>query len=120
MYRRKRRRESAITVLPFFSNSDGPDEILGNPALLKAWGKGDELARDALAGKVYDELRRLARHHMKDERAGATLQTTALVNEVYLRLLDTSNIDWQHRGQFRAICSANDAANPGGTRRAPC
>jgi RNA polymerase sigma factor (TIGR02999 family) len=77
-------------------------EITG---LLRAWGNGDEAARDRLAEKVYDELRRIARHYMKDERAQVTLQTTALVNEVYLRLVDTKNVDWQHRGQFFSICA---------------
>jgi RNA polymerase sigma factor (TIGR02999 family) len=79
-----------------------PSEI---SVLLAAWGKGDEAARDRLAAKVYDELRRIARRYMKDEHARVTLQTTALVNEVYLRLLDTKNIDWQHRAQFFSICA---------------
>jgi RNA polymerase sigma factor (TIGR02999 family) len=52
---------------------------------------------------VYDELHRMARRYMKDERTGNTLQTTALVNEVYLRLVDVKNVDWQQRGQFFAI-----------------
>src|SRR5262252_619841 len=73
--------------------------------LLRAWGNGDEAARDQLAVKVYDELRRIARRYMKDERAQATLQTTALVNEVYLRLVDTRNVDWQRRAQFFTICA---------------
>lgn len=73
--------------------------------LLTAWGKGDEAARDRLAAKVYDELRRIARHYMKQERPGATLQTTALVNEVYLRLVNAKNMDWQHRAQFFRICA---------------
>ena len=73
--------------------------------LLRAWGKGDEAARDQLAVKVYDELRRIARRYMKDERAQATLQTTALVDEVYLRLVDTRNVDWQRRAQFFTICA---------------
>jgi RNA polymerase sigma factor (TIGR02999 family) len=73
--------------------------------LLAAWGKGDEAARDRLAARVYDELRQIARRYMKDERARVTLQTTALVNEVYLRLVDTKGIDWQHRAQFFSICA---------------
>jgi len=71
--------------------------------LLRAWSDGDEDARDRLAAKVYDELHRIARRYMKDERARATLQTTALVNEVYLRLAAAKNIDWEHRGQFFSI-----------------
>ena len=55
-------------------------------ALLKAWTGGDQAALDQLAAQVYDELRRMARHHMNNERAGNTLQTTALVNEVYFRM----------------------------------
>jgi RNA polymerase sigma factor (TIGR02999 family) len=73
--------------------------------LLRAWGNGDEAARDQLAVRVYDELRRIARRYMRDEHAQVTLQTTALVNEVYLRLIDTSNVDWQSRAQFFTICA---------------
>ncbi len=58
-------------------------EITG---LLKAWSSGDQAALDRLAAQVYDELHRMARHYMRNEREGNTLQTTALVNEVYLRL----------------------------------
>jgi hypothetical protein len=54
--------------------------------LLRAWGAGDQAALERLIPKVYDELHRMARRHQKKERAGNTLQTTALVNEVYLRL----------------------------------
>jgi len=75
-------------------------EITG---LLRAWSGGDQEAFDRLAPKVFDELHRMARHHMRNERAGNTLQTTALVNEVYLRLVDVKNIDWQQRAQFFAI-----------------
>jgi len=73
--------------------------------LLKAWTGGDQAALDHLIPVVYDELRRMARQHMRNERAGNTLQTTALVNEVYLRLVDVKNVDWQHRAQFFAISS---------------
>jgi RNA polymerase sigma factor (TIGR02999 family) len=71
--------------------------------LLKAWSSGDQAALDRLAAVVYQELRRMARRHMRSERPGITLQTTALVNEVYLRLVDVKNVDWQHRAQFFAI-----------------
>jgi RNA polymerase sigma factor (TIGR02999 family) len=71
--------------------------------LLKAWSSGDPAALDRLASVVYQELRRIARRYMKNERPGNTLQTTALVNEVYLRLVDVQNVDWQHRAQFFAI-----------------
>jgi RNA polymerase sigma factor (TIGR02999 family) len=75
-------------------------EITG---LLKAWSGGDQAALDRLAAHVYDELHRMARHYMRNERVGNMLQTTALVNEVYLRLVDVKNIDWQQRAQFFAI-----------------
>src|SRR5271165_1300299 len=73
--------------------------------LLRAWRSGDNAALDLLAGKVYGELRRVARRYMRNERAGYTLQTTALVNEVYLRLVDVKNVDWQQRAQFFAIAA---------------
>jgi RNA polymerase sigma factor (TIGR02999 family) len=71
--------------------------------LLIDWGNGDKAALDRLIPLVYDELRRLARHYMKRERAGLTLQTTALVNEAYLRLVDQRNVHWQNRTHFFAI-----------------
>ena len=75
-------------------------EITG---LLRAWSGGDQAALDRLAALVYDELHRMARRYMRNERTGNTLQTTALVNEVYLRLVDVKNVDWQQRAQFFAI-----------------
>ena len=71
--------------------------------LLKAWSSGDQAALDRLASVVYKELRRIARRYMKNERPGNTLQTTGLVHEVYLRLVDVKHVDWQHRAQFFAI-----------------
>lgn len=71
--------------------------------LLLAWSSGDLAAFERLASVVYAELHRMARHYMQDERTDATLQTTALVHEVYLRLIDTKTVDWQHRAQFFAI-----------------
>lgn len=73
--------------------------------LLLAWGDGDETALAQLVPVVQAELRRLARHHMRGERAGHTLQTTALVNEAYLRLIDLNRIRWQDRGHFYAMAS---------------
>jgi RNA polymerase sigma factor (TIGR02999 family) len=75
-------------------------EITG---LLKAWSGGDQAALDRLAGHVYSELRVIARRYMRNQRAGNSLQTTALVNEAYLRLVDVKNIDWQQRAQFFAL-----------------
>ena len=71
--------------------------------LLKAWGSGDAAALDQLTPLVYDELRRLARRYMRNERAGNTLQTTALVNEAYLRLVDANRVAWQDRVHFFAV-----------------
>ena len=77
-------------------------EITG---LLKAWSGGDQAALEQLVDQVYHELRRIARRYMRNERAGNTLQTTALVNEVYLRLVDVQSVDWQQRAQFFAIAA---------------
>ena len=71
--------------------------------LLKAWGAGDSAALELLIPQVHEELRRLARRYMRQERAGATLQPTALVNEVYLRLVKAQNVGWQDRAHFFAI-----------------
>jgi RNA polymerase sigma factor (TIGR02999 family) len=71
--------------------------------LLQAWRNGDPSALERLTAIVHDELQRIARHYMRDERLGHTLQTTALVNEVYLRLVDVEHVQWQHRAQFFAI-----------------
>lgn len=79
-----------------------PDRIT---ALLIAWRDGDESALDELVPLVHAELRRLARRHMRGERGGHTLQTTALVNEAYLRLLDTSRMQWNDRGHFFKMAS---------------
>lgn len=73
--------------------------------LLKAWSGGDEAALERLTDRVYDELRRIARRYMRNERAGNTLQTTALVNEAYLRLVDVKGIDWQQRAQFFGLAA---------------
>jgi RNA polymerase sigma factor (TIGR02999 family) len=72
-------------------------------ALLQAWNAGDAAALDQLTPIVYDELRRLARHYMKHERDGHSLQTTALVNEAYLRLVDIRRMQWQDRAHFFAV-----------------
>ena len=71
--------------------------------LLLAWSQGDDSALEKLLPLVYDELHRLARHYMGGERAGHTLQTTALVNEAYLRLIDSSRVRWQNRAHFFAV-----------------
>lgn len=71
--------------------------------LLRAWSDGDRSALDRLTPIVYEELRRLARHHMRGERAGHSLQTTALVNEAYMRLVDYRRMQWQDRAHFFAV-----------------
>jgi len=80
------------------------DPVRGDvTALLRAWSGGDQHALAQLTPIVYDELRRLARHYMKRERAGHSLQTTALVNEAYLRLVDYTRMHWQDRAHFLAV-----------------
>jgi RNA polymerase sigma factor (TIGR02999 family) len=71
--------------------------------LLVAWSNGDQEALEQLIPLVYEELRRLAHRHMRGERPGHPLQTTALVNEAYLRLVDSSNVRWQNRAHFFAV-----------------
>src|ERR1035438_2991494 len=71
--------------------------------LLRAWANGDRSALEQLTPRVYDELRRIAGHFMQDERPGITIQTTALVHEAYLKLIDVTNVDWQHRAHFFAV-----------------
>jgi hypothetical protein len=71
---------------------------------------------------VYNQLKRMAwgfRLYVKNERPGNTLQTNGLVNEVYLRLVDVKNVDWQHRARFLAIFRANDAKHFSGCRARP-
>jgi RNA polymerase sigma factor (TIGR02999 family) len=71
--------------------------------LLQAWGQGQDAALDELLPLVHQELRRLARRYMFGERPGHTLQTTALVNEAYLRLVNSRRVNWQNRAHFFAI-----------------
>lgn len=73
--------------------------------LLVAWSDGDRAALNELTPLVYEELHRLARNHMSRERQGHTLQTSALVNEAYVRLIDQRNVRWQNRAQFFSIAS---------------
>lgn len=71
--------------------------------LLLAWSDGDEAALEKLTPVVYAELHRLARRYMRRENAGHTLQTSALVNEAYLRLVDAHRVRWQNRSHFFAV-----------------
>ncbi len=71
--------------------------------LLIEWGQGDRAALDRLTPLVYDEIRRIAHRYVQREREGHTLQTTALINEAYLRLAGSQNVDWQNRAHFFAV-----------------
>ena len=73
--------------------------------LLRAWSDGDQSALEKLAPIVYDELHRLASRYMKRERSGHSLQTTALVNEAYMRLVDYRRMQWQNRAHFFAVAA---------------
>ena len=73
--------------------------------LLRAWSDGDQSALNGLTPIVYEELRRLAHHYMEGERPGHTLQTTALVNEAYMRLVDYRRMQWQDRAHFFAVAA---------------
>ena len=73
--------------------------------LLHAWGQGEDAALEQMIPIVYRELRRIAHRYMAGERQSHTLQTTALVNEVYLKLIDSQKVNWQNRAHFFAICA---------------
>jgi len=81
-------------------HTHSPKEIT---RLLVAWSDGDKSALEELTPLVYDELHRLAHRYMRGERAGHTLQTTALVNEAYTRLIDWKNVRWQNRAHFFGV-----------------
>jgi RNA polymerase sigma factor (TIGR02999 family) len=82
-----------------------PEESVEITLLLRAWGRGDSAALDRLTPLVYERLRRMARSYMRTERPGHTLQATALVNEAFLRLVETRNLDWTDRAHFFAVCA---------------
>ncbi|MDQ3254927.1 MAG: sigma-70 family RNA polymerase sigma factor [Acidobacteriota bacterium] len=82
--------------------SASPHEVT---KLLVDWSNGDQSALDRLMPLVYDELRRLAHHYMSRERPGHTLQTIALVNEAYLRLVNQKNLHWENRAQFFGLAA---------------
>jgi RNA polymerase sigma factor (TIGR02999 family) len=102
------------------SNGGSSAEIT---SLLKAWSSGDQAALARLAEHVYPELRLMARRYMKNERQGNTLQATAIVHEVYLRLVDVTKVEWRHRTQFFAMAAQMmrrilvDSARARGSRR---
>ena len=74
-------------------------------ALLLDWGNGDKAALDKLIPLVYDELRRMAHQYMRRERPGNTLQSSALINEAYIRLVDYRRMHWQDRAHFFAVAA---------------
>jgi RNA polymerase sigma factor (TIGR02999 family) len=85
-------------------NNEGETPPCGEVSgLLRAWSDGDRAALDKLTPIVYDELHRLAQSYMKRERTGHSLQTSALVNEAYMRLVDYKNMQWQNRSHFFAV-----------------
>jgi RNA polymerase sigma factor (TIGR02999 family) len=84
------------------SSSSSPERVT---QLLVAWSKGDRSALNALTPLVHDELRRLAHHYMNRERPGHSLQTTALVNEAYLKLIDQKLVEFHSRAQFFALAA---------------
>jgi RNA polymerase sigma factor (TIGR02999 family) len=73
--------------------------------LLQSWNRGDQGAIEKLVPLVYGELHRLARRYMSDERPDHTLQTTALVNEAYVRLVDSAHANWESRTHFFGVCA---------------
>ncbi|HKQ79529.1 MAG TPA: sigma-70 family RNA polymerase sigma factor [Blastocatellia bacterium] len=73
--------------------------------LLRAWSEGDQNALDRLMPLVYDELRRMARRHMDRQGHGHTLQTTALIHEAYLKLIDQKEVNWQNRAHFFGVAA---------------
>lgn len=73
--------------------------------LLTAWGRGDRTALDEMIPTVYKELKRLASNYLNRERPGHTLQTTALVHEAYMRLVDQRNVDWKNKAHFLGLAA---------------
>src|SRR5512144_2494523 len=82
-----------------------PNSDSGPTELLRAWSQGDGSALDRLMPLVYNELHRLARRYMRQERGDHTLQATSLVNEAYLRLIDVNRVEWQNRAHFLALAA---------------
>jgi RNA polymerase sigma factor (TIGR02999 family) len=84
------------------SKTEGPKDVT---VLLAKWGEGDREALDALTPLVYNELRKLAKSYLRRERAGHTLEGTALVHEAYLRLIDQREVQWRNRNHFFALAA---------------
>jgi len=86
-----------------FETSCSPDEIT---EMLRAWGEGDREALEALVPRVYDELHRQAHRYLRGERHNHTLQTSALINEAYIRLAGQKDVQWQNRTHFFGIAAS--------------
>lgn len=86
-----------------FETSCSPDEIT---EILRAWGEGDREALEALVPRVYDELHRQAHRYLRGERPNHTLQTSALINEAYIRLAGQKDVQWQNRTHFFGIAAS--------------
>jgi RNA polymerase sigma factor (TIGR02999 family) len=86
-----------------FETSCSPDEIT---EMLRAWGEGDREALEALVPRVYDELHRQAHRYLRGERPNHTLQTSALINEAYIRLAGQKDVQWQNRTHFFGIAAS--------------
>lgn len=82
-----------------------PNSDSGPTELLRAWSQGDGSALDRLVPLLYEELHRLARRYMRQERPDHTLQATSLVNEAYLRLIDVNRVEWRDRAHFLAVAA---------------
>ena len=82
-----------------------PNSDSGPTELLRAWSQGDGSALDRLVPLVYEELHRLARRYMRQERPDHTLQATSLVNEAHLRLIDVNRVEWRDRAHFLAVAA---------------
>jgi RNA polymerase sigma factor (TIGR02999 family) len=82
--------------------AQSPEQITG---LLQAWRNGNREALDELVPMVYDELRRIAHRYMRQQAAGQTLQTTAVVHEAYMRLAGQGEVAWQNRAHFYGVCA---------------
>ena len=81
---------------------EGPQDVT---RLLIKWSKGDQLVLDELFPLVYGELQKIARRYLRNERRAITLQTTALVHEAYLKLIDQNRVEWQNRAHFYGIAA---------------
>ena len=97
-----RRKRGAEPIAEREAEDEAPGDV---SQILRAWSEGDALALERLTPVVYDELRRLARRYMRNERPGHSLQSAALVNEAYLRLVDYKRMQWQNRAHFFAVSS---------------